>query len=98
MRRLDGSCLFQAKAGHFDDDALLHFAADFAIAVHGLLLVAIELVGIVCESVAIEDGVDFIVKGIADAADIAFEIAGKLCKTAATDVVGHIAACNGFDF
>lgn len=75
----------------------MHFAADFAIAVHGLLLVAIELVGVVCESVAIEDGVDFIVEGVADVADIAFEIAGELCKTAATHVVGHVAACNGFD-
>lgn len=77
---------------------MLHFAASFTIAAHSLLLVAVEFVGVVSKSVAVEDGVDFIVKGIADAADIAFEIAGKLCKTAATDVVGHIAACNCFDF
>lgn len=64
--------LFQAKASHFADDTFLHFAANFAIAVHCLLLVAVKFISVVGKSVAIEDGVDIIVEGIANAADIVF--------------------------
>lgn len=76
----------------------MHFATDFAIAAHGLLLVAVEFVGVVGEAVASDDVVDFAVEGIANVADVASEVGGKLGEATATNVVWHVAACDLFDF